>query len=290
MQGHGNRGGRGNYSSRYMSNGGGNRALSAKENGIINKGVEEGNYETTESTNKREFEAYGPIKQDAASRGIVGVGFDVVQYGLASTLGMFNTNGFQFFSNEDFLCPVDGAIMITASHLPYNRNGFKFFPNEGGLGKPDIKDILEHAANIYNGFTPESLEEAERKLSSSTTKVDYMAIYASNLVIAVRKASGKIGNPLEGFHIVVDAGKEAGGFFAVSYLLACVHNSLPRFSSDVQLTHHNKTNIGFAPTNTAILLGTVAHMIPTVIDSDMAMVLSSDLTFIVDDNNGNLEE
>nr|KAJ0215856.1 hypothetical protein LSAT_V11C300154820 [Lactuca sativa] len=72
---------------------GGNRALSAKENGIINKGVEEGanqsipqvnlshkraaidnilggldktitvNYETTESTNKREFEAYGPIKQ-----------------------------------------------------------------------------------------------------------------------------------------------------------------------------------------------------------------------------------
>nr|KAJ0218897.1 hypothetical protein LSAT_V11C300154810 [Lactuca sativa] len=219
--------------------------------------------------------------KDAASRGIVGVGFDVVQYGLASTLGMFNTNGFQFFSNEDFLCPVDGAIMITASHLPYNRNGFKFFPNEGGLGKPDIKDILEHAANIYNGFTPESLEEAERKLSSSTTKVDYMAIYASNLVIAVRKASGKIGNPLEGFHIVVDAGKEAGGFFAVSYLLACVHNSLPRFSSDVQLTHHNKTNIGFAPTNTAILLGTVAHMIPTVIDSDMAMVLSSGMYIIL---------
>ncbi|XP_023752146.1 GBF-interacting protein 1-like [Lactuca sativa] len=44
MQGRGNRGGRGNYSSRHMSNdaGGGRTALSAKENGIINKGAEEG--------------------------------------------------------------------------------------------------------------------------------------------------------------------------------------------------------------------------------------------------------
>ncbi|WZZ61989.1 hypothetical protein YC2023_062096 [Brassica napus] len=28
--------------------------------------------------------------------------------------------------DESFLCPADGAIMITPSHLPYNRNGFKF--------------------------------------------------------------------------------------------------------------------------------------------------------------------
>ncbi|XP_052624620.1 uncharacterized protein LOC111882541 isoform X2 [Lactuca sativa] len=153
--------------------------------------------------------------QDAASRGIASVGFDVVQYGLASTPAMFNST---LTKNEDFLCPVDGAIMITASHLPYNRNGFKFFTNEGGLGKPDIKDILERAANIYNGFTPESLEEAERKASSSITKVDYMAIYASNLVTAVRKASGNIEKPLEGFHIVVDAGNGAGGFFAGNVL------------------------------------------------------------------------
>ncbi|CAI9265541.1 unnamed protein product [Lactuca saligna] len=96
-----------------------------------------------------------------ASRGSAGVGFDVVQYGLASTPTMFNST---LTTNEDFLCPVDGAIMITSSHLPYNRNAFKFFTNEGVLGKPDIKDILKRAANIYNGFTPKSLEEAERKV------------------------------------------------------------------------------------------------------------------------------
>ncbi|KAI3793444.1 hypothetical protein L1987_36063 [Smallanthus sonchifolius] len=149
--------------------------------------------------------------QDAASRGIAGADFDVVQYGLASTPAMFNST---LTKNEDILCPVDGAIMITASHLPYNRNGFKFFTNAGGLGKADIKDILERAANIYNSFTPESLKEAERKASLSISKVDYMTVYASDLVAAVRKASGNIEKPLEGFHIIVDAGNGAGGFFA----------------------------------------------------------------------------
>ncbi|KAC9631536.1 hypothetical protein E3N88_45504 [Mikania micrantha] len=149
--------------------------------------------------------------QDAASRGIAGAGFDVVQYGLASTPAMFNST---LTKNENILCPVDGAIMITASHLPYNRNGFKFFTNAGGLGKADIKDILERAANIYNGFTPESLKEAEIKCSLSISKVDYMTVYASDLVAAVRKASGNIEKPLEGFHIIVDAGNGAGGFFA----------------------------------------------------------------------------
>ncbi|GKD34360.1 phosphoglucosamine mutase family protein, partial [Tanacetum coccineum] len=149
--------------------------------------------------------------QDAASRGIASANFDVVHYGLASTPAMFNST---LTKNEGFLCPVDGAIMITASHLPYNRNGFKFFTNAGGLGKADIKDILERAANIYSGFTPESLKEAERKAFSSISKVDYMSVYASDLVAAVRKASGNIEKPLERFHIVVDAGNGAGGFFA----------------------------------------------------------------------------
>ncbi|KAK1409599.1 hypothetical protein QVD17_36126 [Tagetes erecta] len=149
--------------------------------------------------------------QDAASRGIAGADFDVVLYGLASTPAMFNST---LTNNVSFLCPVDGAIMITASHLPYNRNGFKFFTNAGGLGKADIKDILERAANIYNGFTPEYFKEAERKASLSISKVDYMSVYASDLVAAVRKASGNIEKPLEGFHIIVDAGNGAGGFFA----------------------------------------------------------------------------
>lgn len=40
----------------------------------------------------------------------------------------------------------NGAIIITASHLPFNRNGFKFFTGEGGLEKGDIADLLARAA------------------------------------------------------------------------------------------------------------------------------------------------
>ncbi|XP_020549257.1 uncharacterized protein LOC105161098 isoform X2 [Sesamum indicum] len=149
--------------------------------------------------------------QDAVSRGLAGAGVDVIQYGLASTPAMFNST---LTKSEDFLCPVDGSIMITASHLPYNRNGFKFFTDAGGLGKVDIKDILERAADIYKNFTDEGLRDAERKAAESVKRVDYMTVYTSDLVAAVRKAAGNVERPLEGFHIVVDAGNGAGGFFA----------------------------------------------------------------------------
>ncbi|KAJ0967623.1 hypothetical protein J5N97_024540 [Dioscorea zingiberensis] len=149
--------------------------------------------------------------QDAVSRGLASVGVDVVQYGLASTPAMFNST---LTEDEDAFCPVDGSIMITASHLPYNRNGFKFFTNAGGLGKADIKDILERAADIYDKFSVDALKESKLAASAAIKKADYMSIYTSGLVAAVRKAAGNIEKPLEGFHIVVDAGNGAGGFFA----------------------------------------------------------------------------
>ncbi|KDP44367.1 hypothetical protein JCGZ_20047 [Jatropha curcas] len=153
--------------------------------------------------------------QDAVSRGITSAGLGIVQYGLASTPAMFNST---LTVDEAFLCPVDGAIMITASHLPYNRNGFKFFTNAGGLGKADIRDILDRAADLYNKFTDEGLVKSKRQAEASVKKVDYMTVYTSDLVKAVRKAAGNIEKPLEGFHIIVDAGNGAGGFFAAKVL------------------------------------------------------------------------
>lgn len=153
--------------------------------------------------------------QDAVSRGLLSADVTVLKYGLSSTPAMFNST---LTENEDILCPVDGSIMITASHLPYNRNGFKFFTNAGGLGKADIKDILECAADIYSKFTDEGQKESQRKAYASIRRVDYMAIYASDLVQAVRKAAGNIEKPLEGFHIIVDAGNGAGGFFVAKVL------------------------------------------------------------------------
>ena len=71
-------------------------------------------------------------------KGIVYGGMRVDNYGLSTTPAMFMSTVF-----EETSCV--GAIMITASHLPYNRNGFKFFTSEGGLNKEDITVILKIA-------------------------------------------------------------------------------------------------------------------------------------------------
>lgn len=138
------------------------------------------------------------------------------------------------------LVQTDIFLLYEASHLPYNRNGFKFFTSEGGLGKPDIKDILQRASSIYDKLSEGGIKVSNKDVNASVKKVDYMSIYTSDLVAAVRKAAGNKGicdnfyfnseliwqkitsiffgiseKPLEGLHIVVDAGNGAGGFFAV---------------------------------------------------------------------------
>ena len=68
------------------------------------------------------------MMKEAVFAGLLGRGVHVTDCGLASTPAMFMSIIF-----ED--TAMDGAIMITASHLPYNRNGLKFFTENGGLEK-----------------------------------------------------------------------------------------------------------------------------------------------------------
>ena len=123
-------------------------------------------------------------------------GIEVTDFGMASTPAMFMstvTEGYRF----------DGAVMITASHLPFNRNGFKFFTAEGGLEKGDIKDILTIAAE---GNFP-------TQAPGSLVSGNFMDTYAQILADMIRAAAGSE-KPLEGFRVVVDAGNGAGGFYA----------------------------------------------------------------------------
>ncbi|MEL7598383.1 MAG: phosphomannomutase/phosphoglucomutase, partial [Clostridiaceae bacterium] len=62
----------------------------------------------------------------AVIEGLTSLGCNVYDCNMASTPAMFMTTVLEEYNS-------DGAIMITASHLPFNRNGFKFFTNEGGV-------------------------------------------------------------------------------------------------------------------------------------------------------------
>ncbi|MBM6732032.1 phosphomannomutase/phosphoglucomutase [Megasphaera stantonii] len=127
-------------------------------------------------------------------------GFDC---GLASTPAMFMSIIFESTH-------MDGAIMITASHLPYNRNGLKFFTKDGGLEKADIKDVLTRAV---------SLDETHGDVSG-VQALPIIDIYAEHLCSKIRSGvgAGPDSKPLEGMRIVVDAGNGAGGFFASKVL------------------------------------------------------------------------
>lgn len=120
--------------------------------------------------------------------------------GLATTPAMFMSTVLPYF---DF----DGAIMITASHLPYNRNGFKFFTAEGGLEKEDIAEILRLASK-YN-FIGGVYEKED---------TNAMQMYAAYLRQMITQGLADVPGYLKGMHIVVDAGNGAAGFFATEVL------------------------------------------------------------------------
>ena len=137
--------------------------------------------------------------------GVQGMDSICMDCGLVSTPSMFMSTILEASA-------FHGAIMITASHLPFNRNGLKFFTKDGGLESKDIKVILEMAA---------SLEEKQLKSNSPSVQTfDLIHYYSEHIMnmIKTEVQAEDYEHPLKGLHIVVDAGNGACGFFAKEIL------------------------------------------------------------------------
>lgn len=150
----------------------------------------------------RDSRLSGEMLCAALGAGLNAEGVSVCDAGLATTPAMFMatvTEGFMF----------DGSVMATASHLPYERNGFKFFTAKGGFEKADIKEILTIAETLY-------ADGADTAFTAE--KIDFMGVYAAQLVGAIRRGTNKE-RPLEGMRIIIDAGNGAGGFFEKDVLI-----------------------------------------------------------------------
>ena len=117
--------------------------------------------------------ALGPDFKQACTMAFQKSGADVIDCGMASTPAMFMST-----VTPGFDC--DGAVMITASHLPANRNGLKFFTKDGGLEKQDITRILEIA-------------ESENFISGAgnAREKDFMSVYAKILTKKVQAETGE---------------------------------------------------------------------------------------------------
>lgn len=178
-------------------------------------------------------------------------GVTVLDCGLATTPAMFMSTIF-----EGYLC--DGALMVTASHMPPDRNGLKFFTRRGGLEKEDIAQIIDYAESRekidslgpMTGMTGYDIVDGQVVYPAEES--DLMPVYASYLRELIVKGideadpgsvtedndgqnTGQDGEPegsggdaapvtvyndkpLEGLKIVVDAGNGAGGFYAAEVL------------------------------------------------------------------------
>ena len=132
---------------------------------------------------------------------LIPYGAKVLDSGLSSTPAMFMSTVF-----EEFKC--DGAIMVTASHMPSDRNGMKFFDMDGGLDKGDIADIITFAESnsVLGRLSP--------RTASESIKINLMDVYSAHLRKKIVDALDAGETPLSGLSITVDAGNGAGGFYA----------------------------------------------------------------------------
>ena len=139
--------------------------------------------------------------REAVTEAFLAKGLKVYDCGMASTPAMFMSTVF-----PEYDC--DGAVMITASHLPFNRNGFKYFDKDGGLNKQDIAQIISYA---------EAGETCCHNESGQMVKADLIDTYSAFLrkkIIDEVDSQENREKPLMGLKIVVDAGNGAGGFYA----------------------------------------------------------------------------
>lgn len=134
--------------------------------------------------------------------GFTSLGVKVIDVSLATTPAMFMATQF-----AEYQC--DAAVMITASHLPYYFNGIKIFTREGGAEHEDIDAIVTYA----------EMEQDKSVNKGTVEQRELIPLYAADLVAKIRQGiPGDDLEPLKGFHIIVDAGNGAGGYFAKQVL------------------------------------------------------------------------
>ena len=160
----------------------------------------------------RDSRLSGPSLLSAACEGIAGTGANAYDCGMCTTPSMYMA------ILEPEFAPT-GSIMITASHHPWQINGMKFFTKDGGLGYSELDSILNTARE---NKIPSSLK------AGLINQYPYIPLYQKHLETLIRNGLPTEGEkPLQGLHVVVDAGNGAGGFYAemLSSLGACIDGS-----------------------------------------------------------------
>lgn len=144
----------------------------------------------------RDSRISGPSLTEAFIKTLTQLGVNVINFNLATTPSMFMATQYDHIK-------VDASAMFTASHLPFYYNGIKFFTQLGGLEHDDIHYILSNTSVRHSTHYKGQVKE-----------IDLIPLYSQDIIEKIRQGSNlDTPTPLEGMHIIVDAGNGAGGFF-----------------------------------------------------------------------------
>ena len=160
----------------------------------------------------RDSRISGPSLLAAACEGVAAVGAKAYDCGMCTTPSMYAT----------ILYPglkPTGSIMMTASHHPWNLNGMKFFTEWGGIGYDELDSLLKLAETAALPDVP---------TGGTVESYPFIPVYQEQLRAMIRDGLDTDSkSPLDGLHVVVDAGNGAGGFYAdmLKSLGACVDGS-----------------------------------------------------------------
>lgn len=144
----------------------------------------------------------GPDFAEALQKSITAVGADALCCGLATTPAML------FSTLPDGLA-INGAIMLTGSHMSFNRNGMKFFTAGYEVDKYQLSEIIGKASD----YKPDANTQ-----HGEVHIFNLLSLYSNSLREKIRSDLKDVADdpakPLIGLKIVVDAGNGSGGFFA----------------------------------------------------------------------------
>lgn len=151
------------------------------------------------------------------------VNVEAYDVGLATTPSMFVSCSEEIlskideshFDNDLKPWPFEGAVSITASHLPSHWNGFKFFTpfHPSNIGSEGLERMVEFLCiSKYNNVEP-------FVKSSSRISLPFLPIYSKFLQYTIKGLLSSLDDvgaslPLKGLKVVVNAGNGAGGFLA----------------------------------------------------------------------------
>ena len=146
----------------------------------------------------RDSRLSGPDILDACAEGLRCGGAQVVKVGLCTTPAMFMTLITDGWGG-------DGAVMVTASHMPSEMNGLKMILPSGGLDHSQLERIVELAGSDRDLAAP----------GGNISTADFLPAYKNLLRKRIADGLGTDAEkPLKGLHVVVDPGNGAGGFYA----------------------------------------------------------------------------